>query len=139
VGRSARGVKRCVCGDGPTHHTLEPECWGPKCLTKPEADRCIEFRPVVAAADLDRQAPTIRGASVSLPRKGTLGRQVYDAIIARRGLTDDDLEYVTGRSHQSVSSARNRLMEDGLIYDTGEKRTTRHGADAAVWKASRIS
>lgn len=75
----------------------------------------------------------------ALPRKGTLARQVFDLIGSRRGLTDDELEYATGRSHQSVSSARNRLMEDGLVYDSGEVRTTRYGHDATVWKVARLS
>jgi hypothetical protein len=52
-----------------------------------------------------------------------------------RGHTDDELEEWTGRTHQSVSAARRNGVIKGLIYDTGEKRKTRSGNDAIVWKA----
>jgi hypothetical protein len=52
------------------------------------------------------------------------------------GLTDDDLERLLGRAHQSVSATRNALVADGYLADTGRVRTTRYGNPAVVWAPS---
>jgi hypothetical protein len=49
--------------------------------------------------------------------------------------TDDELEQHLGLTHQSVSAARRNGVIRGLIYDSGEKRNTRSGNAAIVWKA----
>lgn len=52
------------------------------------------------------------------------------------GLTDDDLERLLGRAHQSVSATRNALVSDGYLADTGRTRPTRYGNAAVVWAPS---
>lgn len=54
------------------------------------------------------------------------------------GFTDDELEMKTGRTHQSVSAARNTLFRKGLIHPTGERRSTRSGNDAIVWRRTTV-
>jgi len=50
------------------------------------------------------------------------------------GMTDDELEEASGNSHQTVSSARNWLVEAGWVRDTGIRRKTRSHRQAVVWE-----
>lgn len=75
------------------------------------------------------------------PRSGSLRREIISAVAqsAAGGLTDDALERMLGRSHQSVSAARHGLVSDGwLTAATYPNRTritrrTRSGNPAQVW------
>lgn len=142
MSRKKAPAARCTCGGGPAHHTLEPECWCPNCLRRPVEQRChlfVEVAPVVRQVRYvghDHPATAKAMEDKQLPKSGSLRRQVYDWIARMGGLTDDELEYRTGRSHQSVSAIRNSLMKDALIYDSGEVRPTRYGNDAIVWKVT---
>lgn len=49
------------------------------------------------------------------------------------GHTDDELEELTGRTHQSVSATRNTLMRKGYVIDSGLRRKTRSGNPAIVY------
>lgn len=51
------------------------------------------------------------------------------------GFTDDELEMLSDRTHQSISAARRNGVLRGLIYDSGQRRNTRSGNKAIVWKA----
>lgn len=55
---------------------------------------------------------------------------VYDATY---GLTDDELELLTDKAHQSVSATRRGLVLKGYIHDTSVRRKTRYGNEAIVW------
>ena len=70
-----------------------------------------------------------------LPRSGTKRKQVYDLIkdAGVRGLCDHEIERMTGWLHQSASSIRNSLMNDGWIIDSGQRRKTPQGNGAIVW------
>jgi hypothetical protein len=70
-----------------------------------------------------------------LPRTGTKRKTVYDLIRLEgaRGLCDHEIEQITGWLHQSASSIRNGLMNDGWIMDSGQKRKTPQGNGAIVW------
>jgi len=68
-----------------------------------------------------------------LPRAGTKRALIYDLIIEHDGLTDDEIEVITGFLHQSASATRNSLMNDGWIKDSGERRKNRNGNMAIVW------
>lgn len=74
----------------------------------------------------------------ALGRSGTL-RATLAATVAKadRGMTDDELEQALDRAHQSVSAARNRLVADGWLRDSGRTRRNRYGNDAIVWLPSR--
>jgi DNA-binding transcriptional ArsR family regulator len=123
---------KCRCGGG----LAQDGCWCPDCLKLPETQRCRKFEQVASPQAADPEAPVVSLKEVALPRAGTQQRQIYDAIALRRGLTDDELEYILGKSHQSVSAGRNALMEAGLVYASQERRETRYGNNAIVWKVS---
>lgn len=138
---------KCLdCGDGRAHHAVaDPDdegCWGPTCMTRPTTERCRSWRPEpavernVAPVGHGHPATALEAAAKVLPRTGSIRREVYDQIARRQGLTDDELEQITMRSHQTVSAARNTLAGDRLIVDSGETRPTRYGNRAIVWKVA---
>jgi hypothetical protein len=49
------------------------------------------------------------------------------------GLTDMEIEDITGLPHQSASAARRGLVVAGLVEDSGKRRKNSRGNDAAVW------
>jgi hypothetical protein len=49
------------------------------------------------------------------------------------GLTDDDLEVLTGLSHQTVSARRNGLVSKKKLRNSGLLRRTRSNSQATVW------
>ncbi len=49
-------------------------------------------------------------------------------------LTDDELEIRLGMRHQTVSATRRGLVKDGIVEATGDKRPTRSGRSAQVWR-----
>ena len=74
-------------------------------------------------------------AERALPRSGTKRKTVYDLIASygANGLCDHEIEFLTGWLHQSASSIRNGLMNDGWIKDSGQRRRTPQGNQAIVW------
>jgi len=50
------------------------------------------------------------------------------------GLTDMEIEDITGFPHQSASAARRGLVVAGLVEDSGKRRKNSRGNDAAVWR-----
>lgn len=62
-------------------------------------------------------------------------RQLLLSILNDRpcGLTCDQLETITRRSHQTVSASLHAIRKKGLIEDSGERRPTRSGRQAIVW------
>ena len=58
------------------------------------------------------------------------------SLLKTRESTDDEMEVLTGMSHQSLSACRRGLVKDGLVEATGGHRPTRSGRSAQVWRAS---
>lgn len=93
-----------------------------------------------APVGFNHPATAQAAAAKALPRSGTKKAAIF-AIIANRphGATDDELEQIMAKTHQSVSAARNALMNDGLICPLldadGQQvtRRTRSGNDAIAW------
>jgi hypothetical protein len=50
------------------------------------------------------------------------------------GLTDMEIEGITGMPHQTASASRRALVLAGLAEDSGERRKNIRGNDAAVWR-----
>lgn len=50
------------------------------------------------------------------------------------GATCDEVENITGTNHQSCSARITELVIEGKIRDTGERRKTRSGRTARVYK-----
>lgn len=98
---------------------------------RPPVDRDLLPGPAATAT-------SARSAARTLPGKGTQRRRVLDALLdavdhRRTGLTDDELETILGLRHEAASAARNSLMRDGWVVDSGQLRRTRRGHDAIIW------
>ena len=147
-------VKCGTCQGSRAQHLNDDDgCWCPRCM-KTGASRCREFVPQEVHSDgrpkVNRKVAPVghrhpstahEAARKAKPSSGTRRYTVYRLIEAagttlRQGMTDDELEAATGRSHQSVSATRNTLMNDGLIEDSGLRRRTQWGNDAIVWKVA---
>lgn len=67
------------------------------------------------------------------PKSGTIQGRILELITEREGLTDEELERILGMKHQSVSAARNVLMNKGWIINSGRTRPNLNGNSAIVW------
>jgi GAF domain-containing protein len=79
---------------------------------------------------------TSREAAESMvPHFNRLEILVLNAIRARgaHGATDDELELMTGLSHQTASARRRTLVLKEAIHDSTQRRLTRSGRRAIVW------
>lgn len=52
------------------------------------------------------------------------------------GRTCDEVEELTGLSHQSVSSAIRSLTKAGVLFDSRHRKPTRTGRNAIIWKVT---
>lgn len=52
---------------------------------------------------------------------------IAGALLTYGPLTSDDIEFVTGRPHQTVSAVLVRMRNNGSVRNTGEFDFTRHG------------
>ena len=81
-----------------------------------------------------RDAPPTSKIAVDRIKAGTAQEEVFRAFTTNNsGWTDDELEQYTGRSHQSVSSIRNILMNKGYVRDSGDTRLTLSDNPAIVY------
>ena len=65
---------------------------------------------------------------------GRLRALVLGYIQTRGGLTCDEVELASGLSHQTASARINDLHRLGRIVDSGDRRKTRSGRNAIVWR-----
>lgn len=95
----------------------------------------------VTNARLER-APYVRGSETSeaaaestLDTLGRLEAKVWAAIAGAGayGLTDQEQQQVTGLDPSTQRPRRVRLVELGLVKDSGQKRPTHAGRNAVVW------
>lgn len=86
---------------------------------------------------ISKSAPETSHAAAerALPNMGTKRRIIYDMILdsGMFGVCDHEIEQQTNWVHQSASAARNSLMKDGWIIDSGLRRKTPQGNDAIAW------
>lgn len=83
------------------------------------------------------RSDTSHAAKVSIePHRGRLQQMVLETFRLHRtlGLTDDQIEAICNLPHQTASARRRELVLAGLVYDSGERRKTRTGRSAAVWR-----
>jgi hypothetical protein len=108
------------------------------CIASKAARRPIEANSI----RVGRRSPKTSqiAAERVLPRTGTKRRALYNLIYASgvEGKADHEIEAITGWLHQSASSIRNGLMNDGWIWDSKIRRKTPQGNDAIVWIARLI-
>jgi len=49
------------------------------------------------------------------------------------GATDDEIEVALGMRHQNASARRNKLVQKGLVCNSGQTRETRSERQATIW------
>lgn len=91
---------------------------------------------------------SVQAAAKAAPRHGTFQARLLTLIAGRPagvGATDAELESLTGKTHQSVSAARNALMNKGLIEPLRAacdgkpvQRDTPSGNPAQAWTVSAV-
>lgn len=86
-----------------------------------------------------RDAPDTSKAVADKIKSGSLGEHIlylYGRLesFGGGGYTDEELEFILKRKHQSVSAARNLLVRKGYLVDSGERRRTSSNNPAIVWR-----
>lgn len=89
-----------------------------------------------AGARSVRGAPetSAEAAGLAEPLQFSARSRIIRCLLRMGGATDDELERQMSNSHQTVSSARNWLVEAGWVRDSGLRRKTRGGRLAVVWE-----
>lgn len=95
-------------------------------------DDDVEFR-------VGRNAPDTSRAVSDKIKASSLGAQIMKRFVfygtANPLLwTDEDIENVFNRKHQSASAARNTLVRKGYLVDSGERALTSSGNLAILWR-----
>ena len=81
------------------------------------------------------QRETSRNAYQSVDVSHQRGKVL--AMLKRlQGATCDEAQTLLGLTHQSCSPCFTWLSKDGQIYDSGQRRVTRSGRKAIVWRVS---
>ena len=77
--------------------------------------------------------PFVKGSDTSR----AAAEKVYDYIVSRGdyGATDDEIAVSLELRHQTASPRRRGLVIMGAVYATEERRPTRSGQTATVWRA----
>jgi predicted ArsR family transcriptional regulator len=78
----------------------------------------------------------ITSAWLAVPTTGTDRLKVLAEIVSRgeRGATDDEMQVALGMNPSTQRPRRVELVERGWLFESEEKRATRSGRPAAVWK-----
>lgn len=118
--------------------TIDHENWMQRAYNKGWND-CMLMVAEQQKARLSKRAQRTSREAVARNANSIKGVQ-RDVLTALQGnplgLTDFDLEDALGRSHQSVSAARNALMLCGLVTDSGKTRPNARGNRCIVWVVS---
>lgn len=131
-------------------HTFDPDSSGLSCKGCPMQQRHPIHDTIRPAVNTPAVSITINQTATSQAagdrfqhRSGTLRKAAYELIANRPGgATCEEIEQELHRSHQSVSSAVNSLVQQGhirpLIGDDNAARVrkTRSGREAAVYIAA---
>lgn len=99
-------------------------------------DRRHDTAPPVPA---QRHSRTSRAAARSMRlHAGQVQRRILRALAEAgpRGLTDREIQDLVGLSGDTERPARIRLVEAGLVIDSGSTRPTASSRRAAVWAAA---
>ena len=78
---------------------------------------------------------TSRLAALSMyERASTLQRILLDWLEAKGGLTDEEMQTISGIPPSTQRPRRIELVGKGLVRDSGAKRKTVSGRQAVVWE-----
>ena len=103
-----------------------------------ESDRaalCVECSIDPARVPAAKNRPTSVAAAARIePAVGGLEKRVLQAIVdSPAGLTDEQLQQRLHLKGNTQRPRRVRLLELGLVRDSGERRETESGGSAVVW------
>jgi predicted ArsR family transcriptional regulator len=85
-------------------------------------------------AQLSTSAAALRSI---LPHLGDLNHEILRHIQSSpSGLTCDEVEQDLNLRHQTASARIRELAQHGLLVDSQERRRTRAGRSAAIWRAA---
>ena len=66
--------------------------------------------------------------------KGAMKSKIFKLIQEKGGMTCDEVEVALNMKHQTVSARIRDLRSEAAIRDYSERRRTRSGRNAVVWK-----
>jgi hypothetical protein len=90
--------------------------------------------PYAAGSDTSYASAQLSKVTQGSARMEIVGQLARVSPLAGIGYTDEQLERRLGKSHQTVSSARNWLVQAGWVRDSGERRINAGSKrPAAVW------
>lgn len=72
-----------------------------------------------------------------LPHLGPVDGRILSMVRSMGGATTDELEWELNLRHQTASAQVRHLTEAGWLEDSGERRLTRSGRAAIVWRLAR--
>jgi Fic family protein len=101
-------------------------------MFKPEGHDPYNWGGALHKSDTSHQA-----AQSIKPRRTALQDHVEFSVkygLFPPGATCDEIERATGLSHQTASARLRELVLNGRIEDSGERRKTRSGRLATVWR-----
>ncbi len=82
-----------------------------------------------------KHSQTSKDSAMNLPNANTLEERVYKCLlISRGGMTDEKIQTTLNMNPSTQRPRRVRLVEKGLVIDSGMKRKTRSGRNAVVWR-----
>lgn len=86
----------------------------------------------------DAGATEVNAALAVREGRGAKRLTILEALVAAdwNGLTDFEVERVTGFIAQTITSCRNSLVDDGYVKKTDRTRDGRAGLPVSVWVAT---
>ena len=98
--------------------------------SKPAGRPALERNRVFAGRQLTSRQAALR----AYPRTGTQRHRIWSLMTSHDGLTADEVNERTGISPNTINPTIRGLVLDGWLEDSGERRMTRAGNDAIVWR-----
>jgi hypothetical protein len=92
--------------------------------------------PWAKGSDTSRNSAALAVPLQRSTRHAIVAMLVNVPRMAAPGYTDAQMERRLNKSHQTVSSARNWLVQAGWVIDSGERRPNPSGRPATVWALS---
>ena len=114
-----------------------------------DPDQASFFRALTDVAErarseepFQKHSETSRAAADAMRGEAskTLRAKVYEAIVASgdKGMTDPELQAELELTGSTQRPRRVRLVELGLVIDSGKRRDSSKGRSCTVWKATTI-
>ena len=110
-------------------HITRPDDWD---------DDTLFARPALARQTTvaGKQETSREAAKAALGRSGSQRVRIYNLVQHMDGLTADEIQAAINAPINSVTPRINELVADGWLEDSGERRPTRYGKPAIVWKVA---